>query len=69
MYPIEWPLCRCGRPCMDGKATCGHVACKQVERESRPNMAHPSPCCGRQMIRDAKHPSLWRCPCGGRHNV
>lgn len=27
MYPENWPKCSCGAPCMDGKGTCGNVAC------------------------------------------
>ena len=30
MYPENWPKCRCGAPCMDGKDTCGNVACNVV---------------------------------------
>lgn len=30
MYPPNWPACKCGEPCMDGKATCGRVECSIV---------------------------------------
>jgi hypothetical protein len=30
-YPPGWPACpSCGRPALDGKATCGDVACSPV---------------------------------------
>lgn len=32
MYPPNWPTCPyCGRPAMDGKATCGDVRCIRQE--------------------------------------
>lgn len=26
-YPQDWPRCKCGDFCLDGKATCGRVEC------------------------------------------
>lgn len=26
-YPAGWPLCWCGAPTLDGKATCGNARC------------------------------------------
>lgn len=26
-YPTGWPLCKCGNPVVDGKATCGKTSC------------------------------------------
>jgi len=36
MYPENWPKCRCGEPCMDGKGTCGNVACNVVRVDLPP---------------------------------